>query len=90
MTPSARRLASLAGSHSSYAEADGLLRELSGLHFGAKRVERTTRAAGDDLEAWRADAPAAWAARIAEVNKQRRLRTNTASTFTQSTAARQA
>ena len=53
MTPSARRLASLARSHSSYAEADGLLRELSGLNFGAKRVERTTRAAGDDLEARR-------------------------------------
>ena len=56
MTLSARRLASLAGSQSSYAEADGLLRELSGLNFGAKRIERTTRAAGDDLEAWRADA----------------------------------
>ena len=58
MTPLARRLASLAGSQSSYAEADGLLRELSELNFGAKRIERATRAAGDDLEAWRADAEA--------------------------------
>ena len=55
MTLSARRLASLAGSQASYARADGLLRELSGLNFGAKLVERTTRAVGDDLEAWRAE-----------------------------------
>ena len=58
MTPSARRLASLAGSQASYAQADGLLRELSGLNFGAKRIERTTRAVGGDLEAWRAKAGA--------------------------------
>ena len=58
MTPLARRLASLAGSQSSCAQADGLLRELSELNFGAKRIERATRAAGDDLEAWRADAEA--------------------------------
>ena len=56
--PLARRLASLAGSQSSCAQADGLLRELSELNFGAKRIERATRAAGDDLEAWRADAEA--------------------------------
>ena len=59
MTPSARRLASLAGSQCSYAGADELLRELSGLNFGAKRVERTTRAVGDDLEAWRSEAGSA-------------------------------
>ena len=58
MTPSARRLASLAGSQASCAQADGLLRELSGLNFGAKRIERATRAAGDDLEAWREKADA--------------------------------
>ena len=56
MTPSARRLASLAGSEASYARADGLLRELSELNFGAKRIERATRAAGADLEAWRSAA----------------------------------
>ena len=56
MTPSARRLASLAGSQASCAQADGLVRELAGLNFGAKRIERATRAAGDDLEAWRAKA----------------------------------
>ena len=55
MTPSARRLASLAGSQASYAAADELLRELSGLNFGAKRVERATRAVGEDLEAWRTE-----------------------------------
>ena len=54
MTPSARRLASVAGSETSYAKADELLRELSELNFGAKRIERTTRAAGADFEAWRA------------------------------------
>ena len=47
-------LASLAGSQASYAQADGLLRELSGLNFGAKRIEWTTRTVGDDPEAWRA------------------------------------
>ena len=54
MTPSARRLASLAGSQRSHAQADELLCELSGLNFGAKRIERTTRAAGDDdlAKAW--------------------------------------
>ena len=56
MTPSARRLASLAGSQCGYAQADELLRELSGLNFGAKRIERATRAVGDDLETWRAEA----------------------------------
>ena len=58
MTPTARRLASLAGSQSSYAQADELLRELSELNFGAKRIERATRASGEDLEAWRAEATA--------------------------------
>ena len=58
MTPSARRLASLAGSQCSCAQADELLREPSGLNFGAKRIERATRAAGDDLETWRAEAEA--------------------------------
>ena len=58
MTPTARRLASLAGSQSSYAQADELLRELSGLNFGAKRIERATRAAGEDLEAWRTETEA--------------------------------
>ena len=56
MTPTARRLASLAGLESSYAKADGLLRELSELRFGAKRIERATRTAGADLEAWRSAA----------------------------------
>ena len=54
ITLSARRLASVAGSETDYAKADELLRELSELNFGAKRVERTTRAAGADFEAWRA------------------------------------
>ena len=57
MTPTARRLASLAGLESSYAKADGLLRELSELRFGAKRIERATQAAGADLEAWRSEEP---------------------------------
>ena len=47
MTPSARRMASLAGSSCCYAEADGLL---AGVNYGAKRIERATRAVGDDLE----------------------------------------
>ena len=58
MTPSARRLASVAGSQASYAQADGLVRELAGLNFGVKRIERATRAVGDDLEAWREKADA--------------------------------
>ena len=52
MTLSARRLASLAGSEASYARADELLRELSGLNFGAKRIERATRAAGANPVLW--------------------------------------
>ena len=32
------------------AEADGLLAELAGVNYGAKRIERATRAVGDDLE----------------------------------------
>ena len=58
MTLSARRLASLAGSQSSYAQADGLLRELSGLNFGTKRIERATRAVDSDVDAWRAETEA--------------------------------
>lgn len=50
MTPSARRMASLAGSSCCYAEADGLLAGLAGVNYGAKRIERATRAVGDDLE----------------------------------------
>ena len=46
-----RWLASLAGSQASYAQADGLLRELSGLNFGAKRIEWTTRTVGGDPDA---------------------------------------
>ncbi len=53
MTPAARRMASLAGSSCCYAEADRLLVELAGLNFGAKRIERTTRAVGADAEARR-------------------------------------
>ena len=56
MTPSARRMASVAGSSCCYEEADGLLGELAGVNFGAKRVERTTRAVGDDAESRRATA----------------------------------
>ena len=71
MTLSARRLASLAGSEASYARADELPRELSGLNFGAKRIERATRAAGADLEAWRASEPGAASGRslAAEASK---------------------
>ena len=54
MTLSARRLASVAGSETSYEKTDELLRELSELNFGTKRVERMTRAAGADFKAWRA------------------------------------
>ena len=53
MTPAARRMASLAGSSCCYAEADGLLAELAGVNYGAKRIERATRAVGDDLESRR-------------------------------------
>ncbi len=53
MTLSARRLASVAGSEACYERADELVRELAGLNLGAKRIERTTRAVGADLEAWR-------------------------------------
>ena len=56
MTPAARRLASLAGSSCSYAEADRLLAELAGVNYGAKRIERATRAVGEDLETRRAAA----------------------------------
>ena len=59
--PRALRLASMAGSQAS-AQADELLRELSGLNFGAKRIERTTRAVGDDLVTRRWEAEAAEAA----------------------------
>lgn len=46
MTPSARRMASLAGSSCCYEEADKLLEELADVNFG----ERTTRSVGDDAE----------------------------------------
>ena len=58
MTLPAKRLASLAGSQSSCPRADMLLRELSGLNFGAKRIERVMWTVGDDLEAWRSAAEA--------------------------------
>ena len=54
MTPTAGRLASLAGSSCCYAAADRLLAELAGVHYGAKarrrrpRFERATRAVGED------------------------------------------
>ncbi len=51
MTPAARRLASVAGSEACHERADELARELAGLNLGAKRIERTTRAVGADLEA---------------------------------------
>ena len=54
MTPSARRLASLAGSETSCGRADELLREMSELNLGVKRVERATQAEGARFEAWRA------------------------------------
>ena len=50
MTPTARRMASLAGSSCCFAEADRLLTELADVNYGAKRVERATRAVGDDVE----------------------------------------
>ena len=53
MTPAARRLASVAGSEACCERADELARELAGLNLGAKRIERTTRAVGADLEARR-------------------------------------
>ena len=56
MTPSARRMASVAGSSCCYAEADRLLEELAGVNFGAKRIERTTRSVGADVESRRAAA----------------------------------
>ena len=56
MTPSARRMASLAGSSCCYAEADGLLVGLAGVNYGAKCIERATRAVGDDVETRREEA----------------------------------
>ena len=53
MTLAARRLASVAGSEACCERADELVRELAGLNLGAKRIERTTRAVGADLEARR-------------------------------------
>ena len=53
MTPTARRMASELGSACCCAEADRLLNVAGGVNFGAKRVERTTRLVGGDLEAWR-------------------------------------
>ena len=53
MTLATRRLASVAGSEACYERADELVRELAGLNLGAKRIERTTRAVGADLEARR-------------------------------------
>ena len=53
MTPTARRMASELGSACCYGEADRLLNVVAGVNFGTKRVERTTRLVGDDLEAWR-------------------------------------
>ena len=53
MTPLARRMASEMGSACCCPEADRLLWLVGGVNFGTKRVERTTRLVGDDLEAWR-------------------------------------
>ena len=53
MTPTARRMASLAGSSCCYAEANRLLVELAEVNYGAKRIERTTRSVGDDAESRR-------------------------------------
>ena len=53
MTPAARRMASVAGSSCCYAEADRLLVELAEVNFGAKRIERTTRSVGADVESRR-------------------------------------
>ena len=53
MTPMARRMASELGSSCCYAEADRLLNVVGGVNFGAKRVERATRAVGEDVEARR-------------------------------------
>ena len=55
MTPTARRMASELGSACCCEEADRLLNVVAGVNFGAKRVERTTRLVGDDLEAWRTE-----------------------------------
>ena len=55
MTPLARRMASEVGSLCCYAEADRLLRVVGGVNFGAKRVERATRAVGEDVEARRTE-----------------------------------
>ena len=55
MTPTARRMASELGSVCCHAEADRLLNVVGGVNFGTKRVERTTRLVGDDLEAWRTE-----------------------------------
>ena len=56
MTPSARRMASAAGSTCCYEEADRLLVELAEVNYGAKRIERAMRAVGADAEARRATA----------------------------------
>ena len=53
MTPMARRMASELGSSCCYGEADRLLNVVGGVNFGAKRVERATRAVGEDVEARR-------------------------------------
>ena len=56
MTPSARRMASAAGSTCCYEEADRLLVELAEVNYGVKRIERAMRAVGADAEARRATA----------------------------------
>ena len=53
MTPMARRMASELGASCCYAEAARLPRVVGGVDFGAKRVERATRAVGEDVEARR-------------------------------------
>ena len=55
MTPMARRMASELGSSCCYGEADRLLNVVGGVNFGAKRVERATRAVGEDAEARRTE-----------------------------------
>ena len=55
MTPTARRMASELGSACCHGEADRLLNVVAGVNFGTKRVERTTRLVGDDLERWRTE-----------------------------------
>ena len=48
MTPTAGRLASLAGSSCCYAEADRLLAELAGVNYGAKARRRRPRGRAGD------------------------------------------